>query len=150
MYGKQLLIATAFGLALSTSAMAQTAESASAKGEWQASKLIGIDVYNSQNQKIGDIKELLVDKNGKIQDVAIAVGGFLGLGERDVAVQFNQLQWSEEPVPSTTSSNATRPTTMTTGSTATAEKTTRTYPDHAVLSATKDQLKGMPQFNYNK
>ena len=150
MYGKRLLVATAIGLALSTSAMAQTAESASARGEWQASKLIGTDVYNTQNQKIGDIKELLVDKNGKIQDVAIAVGGFLGMGERDVAVQFNQLQWSEEPVSSTTSSNATRPSTMTTGSNATAEKTNRTYPDHAVLNATKDQLKAMPQFNYNK
>jgi sporulation protein YlmC with PRC-barrel domain len=148
MYGKRLLVATAIGVALSTSAMAQTAEIASAKGEWQTSKLIGIDVYNDQNQKIGDIKELLLDKNGKVQDVAIAVGGFLGMGERDVAVQFNQLKWSDEPVATTTSSNA--PNTMTTGSNASTERSNRTYPDHAIFNATKDQLKSMPQFNYNK
>jgi sporulation protein YlmC with PRC-barrel domain len=149
MYGKRLLAATAIGIALfSTSAMAQTAGSASAKGEWQASKLIGINVYNDQNQKIGDIKELLLDKNGKVQDVAIAVGGFLGMGEHDVAVQFNQLKWSDAPVARTTSSNA--PNTMTTGSNTTTAKTNRNYPDHAVLNATKDQLKSMPQFDYSK
>jgi hypothetical protein len=45
----------------------------------------------------------MLDKTGKITDVAIGVGGFLGMGERDVAVKFDQLTWSNEPVKSTDS-----------------------------------------------
>ena len=145
MYGK--LLGVAFAALISTSAMAQTAGTASAKHEWQASKLIGVDVYNSQNQKIGDIKELLVDKDGKIETIAIGVGGFLGVGERDVAVKFDQLNWSNRPVSSASNSKANS---STTGAAPAADNANRTYPDHAVLNATKDQLKAMPQFDYNK
>jgi hypothetical protein len=165
----KFVTAAAIGALISTAAIAQTPSSnnpspksaqttsnatdtASAKGEWQASKLIRMNVYNGQNEKIGDIKELLLDKNGKIDVVAIAVGGFLGMGEHDVAVKFDQLKWVNEPVSSTTSSNTTpsanRPTT--TGSAQTQNTQNRNYPDHAVLDATKDQLKAMPQFDYNK
>lgn len=105
-----------------------------------------MNVYNAQNEKVGDIKELLLDKNGKISTVAIAVGGFLGMGERDVAVKFDQLKWSNGPVKSTTSAN----TATTTGSAQSQGTRDRNYPDHAVLDATKDQLKAMPQFDYNK
>jgi sporulation protein YlmC with PRC-barrel domain len=76
---------------------AQTEQNASDAGMWQASKLIGVNVYNGQNEKIGDIKELMVDKDGKLADVVIGVGGFLGMGERDVAVKFSELKWSDEP-----------------------------------------------------
>jgi hypothetical protein len=40
-----------------------------------------MNVYNGQNQKIGDIKELMLDKSGKVAEVVIGVGGFLGAGE---------------------------------------------------------------------
>jgi hypothetical protein len=60
-------------------------------GQWRASKLEGLDVYNQSNEKIGDISELLVDSSGKIQAVVVGVGGFLGMGERDVA-QWRLLQ----------------------------------------------------------
>lgn len=60
---------------------------------WRASKLEGVDVYNDRDEKIGDISEVLVDRQGKVEAVVIAVGGFLGLGQRDVAVPFNQLRW---------------------------------------------------------
>jgi sporulation protein YlmC with PRC-barrel domain len=141
-----LKLATAAALAalVSTSAVAQD-RTASAKNEWQASKLIHMNVYNTQNEKIGDIKELLIDKSGKIDTVAIAVGGFLGVGERDVAVKFDQLKWSNEPPRSTNASSTT-----TTGSAQTQQTKDRNYPDHAVLNATKDQLKAMPQFDYSK
>jgi hypothetical protein len=113
-----------------------------------------MNVYNEQNDKIGDIKELLMDKSGKIDTVAIGVGGFLGVGEHDVAVKFDQLKWVDVPVSSTTSqnSNTNRPATATTGTktTETQASKDRNYPDHAVLNATKDQLKSMPQFDYNK
>jgi sporulation protein YlmC with PRC-barrel domain len=141
----KLVTAAAIGALVSTAALAQQ-QTASANGEWQASKLIRMNVYNGQNEKIGDIKELLLDKSGKIDRVAIAVGGFLGMGEHDVAVKFDQLKWSNEPVKSTSGSN----TTSTTGSAQTQESRDRNYPDHAVLNATKDQLKAMPQFDYNK
>jgi hypothetical protein len=135
-------------------------QTASAAGLWQASKLIGLSVYDSQNQKIGSIVQLMVDKNGSIQSVVIGVGGFLGMGERDVAVKFSELKWSNEPVPSTSSSSSAPPASQrpassrpnsTTGAAATGSpKGPTTYPDHAVLNTTKDQLKAMPQFDYNK
>jgi sporulation protein YlmC with PRC-barrel domain len=142
----KLVTAAAIGALVSTAALAEQ-QTASANGEWQASKLIRMNVYNGQNEKIGDIKELLLDKNGKIDTVAIAVGGFLGMGEHDVAVKFDQLKWSNEPVKSTSGSNATS---STTGSAQKQESREHNYPDHAVLNATKDQLKAMPQFDYNK
>ena len=84
----------------STAAFAQT-QTGSEKGQWQASKLIHMNVYNDQNEKIGDIKELMLDKTGKVNTVAIGVGGFLGMGEHDVAVAFDKLKWVNQPVRST-------------------------------------------------
>jgi sporulation protein YlmC with PRC-barrel domain len=132
----------------------QNEQNASSMELWQASKLVGLNVYNSSDEKIGDIKEIMLDKQGKADIVVIAVGGFLGMGERDVAVKFAELKWSDEPArkPATTSSSNTRPGTTGTAMTANTPATTtkRNYPDHAVLNANKDQLKNMPQFNYNK
>ena len=142
MYPK-LATAVAISMLVSTAAIAQT-QTASDKGQWQASKLIHMNVYNAQNEKIGDIKELMLDKNGKVNTVAIGVGGFLGMGERDVAVKFDQLKWSNEPPKSASSAGTT------TGSAQSQANRDRNYPDHAVLDATKDQLKAMPQFDYNK
>src|SRR5688572_20815575 len=59
----------------------------------RASKLMGVDVYGSDNQKIGDIDEVLVDKQGKIQAVVVGVGGFLGVGQKDIALRYDQVQW---------------------------------------------------------
>ena len=126
-----------------------TTQSASSAGLWQGSKLIGLDVYNDQNEKIGDIKQLMVNKSGNIDLVVIGVGGFLGVGERDVAVKWAEMKWSNEPARSASSSSANRP--ATTGAANTSSSSgPRTYPDHAVYNANKDQLKSMPQFDYNK
>lgn len=161
---RKLAAAVAIGTLICTAALAQNSNSnnsnersptnktetapASAKGEWQASKLIRLNVYNVQNEKIGDIKELLIDKSGKIDAVAIGVGGFLGMGEHDVAVKFDRLKWVNEPVKSSGGNSASKGNTSTTGSGQNLKNPT--YPDHAVLDVTKDQLKGMPQFEYNK
>jgi hypothetical protein len=155
----KFLAAAVIGTALMTApALAQnaatTSQTATAAGLWQASKLISLNVYNNQNEKIGDIKELMVDKSGSIASVVIGVGGFLGMGERDVAVKFSDLKWSDEPVSSSSASTTppARPG-MTTGAASgntTSGTTKRTYPDHAVFNASKDQLKAMPQFDYNK
>lgn len=47
------------------------------KGQWRVYKMIGLDVYNQNNEKLGDIEELLTDQNGKIQAAILGVGGFL-------------------------------------------------------------------------
>ncbi len=126
---------------------AQTQQKTFVGDLWRGSKLIGLNVYNEKNEKIGDINELLLDKQGKVETVVIGVGGFLGMGEHDVAVKFSELKWSDEPVRSTTTS-ANRPTT-TTGAGENARKD-RYYPDHAVLNASKEQLKSMPEVKYSK
>ena len=132
-------------------------------GQWRASKLEGLDVYNSNDEKIGDISELLVDGSGGIRAIVIGVGGFLGMGEHQVAVPFDQVTFVMEPgVVATTSTAppaATAPSTMspnvpaTTGTVTTdrpAAGISRAAPDHAMLkgSMTKDQLKAAPEFKF--
>jgi sporulation protein YlmC with PRC-barrel domain len=121
-------------------------------GEWRASKLIGVDVYNNANEKIGDINEILLAPNGDVAGVIIGVGGFLGMGEHDVLVKLDQIKFVTEPVRTTTTTSSQRPAT-TTGTSVTTRPVRATnekwYPDHAVMNATKEQLKAMPQFKYN-
>lgn len=154
MLSKFMVAAVIGSTLISAPVLAQTAkttptqtETASAAGLWQGSKLIGLNVYNTQNEKIGSIKELMVSKDGALASAVIAVGGFLGVGERDVAVKFSDLKWADQPASSTTGAGLEG----LSGSknNANANKT-RTYPDHAIFSASKDQLNAMPQFDYNK
>jgi sporulation protein YlmC with PRC-barrel domain len=71
--------------------------------QWRASDLEGLDVYSSNNSdKIGDISELILDSSGKVQAVVIGVGGYLGIGERDIAVPFDQIRFVNEPRGTTT------------------------------------------------
>lgn len=60
---------------------------------WPASQLEGVNVYNDRNENIGDINDVLIDRQGKVEAVVIGVGGFLGIGDRNVAVPFNALRW---------------------------------------------------------
>ena len=155
---------------LAGTAMAQTPatatkpEAASAgvtqsyRGQWRAYKMIGLDVYNQNNEKLGDISELLTDPTGKIQTAILGVGGFLGVGERMVAVSFDQLKFVNQPIESKMASSTTSSAASTTPATTTGAATTarpvrsaseQWYPDHAVINLTADQLKAMPQFQYN-
>jgi sporulation protein YlmC with PRC-barrel domain len=71
--------------------------------QWQASNLEGLDVYSSNNgDKIGDFSDLIFNDSGKLQAVVIGVGGYLGIGERDVAVPFDQIRFVNEPRVNTT------------------------------------------------
>jgi sporulation protein YlmC with PRC-barrel domain len=63
------------------------------QNEFRGSKLVGLNVYGSDNQKIGDINEILLDKSGNAKAAVIGVGGFLGIGEKNVAVEFSSLEW---------------------------------------------------------
>ena len=54
------------------------------------------DVYDNQDNKIGDVNDILLDKDGRVSTVIIGVGGFLGVGEKDVAVPFSALKVADK------------------------------------------------------
>jgi hypothetical protein len=54
--------------------------------QWLATKFKGTDVIGSNNEKIGDVSDLLMDQNGRIVAYIVGVGGFLGIGQKDVAL----------------------------------------------------------------
>ena len=61
-----------------------------------ASSLIGQSVVNSQDETIGDIKDLVTDESGKVLAVLVGTGGFIGLGEKDVALGFEDLRFARD------------------------------------------------------
>jgi hypothetical protein len=64
--------------------------------EMRASKLIGTKVVNTANETIGDINEIVLGKDGKVAAVIVGVGGFLGMGEREVAMNFSSIRMSRD------------------------------------------------------
>ena len=141
-----------------TAAPAAASDTSSFKGSWRTSKLVGLNVYNDSNESLGSINDLLTDKSGDIKAVVIGVGGFLGVGEHLVAVPIDKVKFVDEPIAYTGAASApatggARPSSTTTTGAATtapaAVKKNPWYPDHAMLSATKDQLKAMPEFKYS-
>src|SRR6202521_6100814 len=78
--------------------MAPSATSSSFQGVWRASKVVGLSVYNDNNESIGSINDLLTDKSGNIKAAVLGVGGFLGMGAHLVAVPFDKIKFVSEPV----------------------------------------------------
>jgi sporulation protein YlmC with PRC-barrel domain len=139
-------------------APAAASDTSSYQGNWRASKLVGLSVYNDKNESLGSINDLLTDKNGNIKAVVIGVGGFLGVGEHLVAVPLDKIKFVNEPVVyagaggAKTSPSGAPASTTTTGAApapAVVSKPNPWYPDHAVFNATKDELKAMPEFKYS-
>jgi len=178
MLAKYTIAALAGSALLATAAFAQTpaatttdkagattttsaATTSSFQGDWRASKMVGLSVYNDKNESVGSINDLLTDKSGNIKAVIIGVGGFLGVGEHLVAVPFDKVKFVTEPVAYTSASGSadvgTRPpgaappatTTGAANTTPPAAKANPWYPDHAIYNATKDELKAMPEFKYS-
>src|SRR4051812_45142571 len=174
---KQHLAACLVGTALATSsAFAQTSSTPPSPGQfitqqspdqWRASKLVGVDVYGTDNAKVGDVREVLLNRNGAAEAVVIGVGGFLGIGEKDVAVPFKAVEWVTEPTTTGTTTAApgaaphAAPETLapppvalekTPGSSAQTDSAviavSRGYPDRAVLRMTKADLQNAPTFRY--
>jgi sporulation protein YlmC with PRC-barrel domain len=86
-------------------AQTQTPPSPNAQAQWyghqsneiRASKLIGTTVQNDANESIGKINELILSKDGgKVAAVVVGVGGFLGMGEHEVAMNFDSLRLSQD------------------------------------------------------
>jgi sporulation protein YlmC with PRC-barrel domain len=138
-------------------------------GLMRGSQLMGIDVYGADNQKIGDIDEVLVDRQGKIHGLVVGVGGFLGIAQKDVAIPFDQVQWmsnqeiqasananqggartADTTVPSTATGGAGQPTS--TGSTAAGGAAGAgndpNTPARAMVKMTKADLQNTPEFRY--
>jgi sporulation protein YlmC with PRC-barrel domain len=79
------------------------------------------DVYDQSNTKIGQIADVLVGKDGQVNALIIGVGGFLGAGEKDVAVSFN-----------------------------TVKSTMKDNKVYLTMNTTKDALKSAPGFKYDR
>jgi sporulation protein YlmC with PRC-barrel domain len=90
-------------------------------GEMRASKLIGTAVNNEAGDRIGEINEVVLGKDGKVAAVIVGVGGFLGIGEREVAVTFESLRLTQDANNNTV----------------------------VLLSATKDRLKAAPEWRWS-
>jgi hypothetical protein len=64
--------------------------------EVKGARLIGADVVDSMNDKLGDVDEVLVTTDGRVNAVVVAMGGVLGMGERKVVLPFERLRFSSQ------------------------------------------------------
>src|SRR5216684_7853491 len=87
-------------------APAAAASDSSFQGNWRASKMVGLSVYNDKNESVGSINDLLTDKSGNIKAAVIGVGGFLGVGEHLVAVPLDKVKFVSEPIVYTSASGS--------------------------------------------
>jgi sporulation protein YlmC with PRC-barrel domain len=92
-----------------------------ANNDMLTSNVVGLDIYNSQNNDIGKIQDVVFDKSDKVTGYILSVGGFLGMGSHYVAVDPGAVAISYDG----------------------ANKTWR-----ASMNATKDQLKSAPEFKF--
>lgn len=92
------------------------------QGDLRASRLIGMAVSNAAGESIGDINEIVLTQDGKVGAVVVGVGGFLGMGEREVAIPFSSLKMVADSNGATTVS----------------------------VDATRDSLAGAPAWQWSK
>jgi sporulation protein YlmC with PRC-barrel domain len=92
-----------------------------ADGSMNASKLIGLDVQSPEDKKVGDIGEVVLGKNGKVEGVVVDVGGFLGIATHPVL-----LDWKDVTLAS------------------------QDGKDRAVVNLTKEKLEQMPAYEVSK
>jgi hypothetical protein len=59
---------------------------------WLSSNFIGVDVIGPDNEKIGDVSDILFETNGNVVGYVIGVGGFLGIGAKNVALAPSSFQ----------------------------------------------------------
>jgi hypothetical protein len=65
-------------------------------GQIRATQMDGATAHDAQNQKVGDIKDIIIDKDGKVAAVVLDVGAFLGVGGKYVAVSMNDLKITQD------------------------------------------------------
>src|SRR6201981_3189935 len=109
--------------------------------QWVFSKFKGTDVLGPDNAHIGNVSDMLFDKNGKILGLIVGVGGFLGIGEKSVAIDMRAFA----PFPADTGSSSGAG-----GNTTMASRNDDPTMVKLKVSWTKDQLKNAPDFQYYK
>lgn len=139
------------------------------QGQLMASDLIGTRVVSANNESIGDINDVIVDRNGQVMAAVVGVGGFLGIGEKDVAVPFKSLEFATaQQANAMDNSNSGNTNVTTTGSTAsnsttgnstnmaannnagsTSSSASANQPERVILRMTKAELQAAPSFNEN-
>jgi sporulation protein YlmC with PRC-barrel domain len=127
---KTIISAALFAISISTAAFAQQAAPTTAgpaeiftrlPAGTTVTNFYKQAVYDPSDHKIGDVDDVLIDKEGRVTALIIGVGGFLGMGEKDVAVPFSSVRSSE--------------------------KNNKWY---LVLNTNKEALKSAPGFTYDK
>lgn len=125
-----------------TTSPAPAANAAKASGSlqmshsgWRSTKLDGASVYNEQGTSVGTINDMLLDSSGKVSNVILSVGGFLGMDSKYVEVPFSKLKF--EPGKGNPVSNA-------------AATTSANNHDYSIVlpDVTKGSLKAMTAFTY--
>jgi sporulation protein YlmC with PRC-barrel domain len=109
------------GAATSSSAIVTTIPHMTAD-QMASSKIVGKSVYNTNNEKIGEVNDLIVDSTGKVAGVVVGVGGFLGMGERNVALTYSSVKFTKDSKGN----------------------------DRITVAATKDQLKALAPYDATK
>ncbi|MGY8681956.1 PRC-barrel domain-containing protein [Bradyrhizobium sp. UFLA05-153] len=119
---KKFVVGCALAVGLAASAHAATTVMSAAPSEsWTVTNYYKQSVYDPKENKIGDVDDVLVDKAGKVTGLVVGVGGFLGVGEKDVIIPFTAVK--------------------------TAKKNDKWW---LTLDETKDNLKSAPGFKYDK
>ncbi len=90
---------------------------------WTITEWYKRDIYDTADNKIGDIKDVLLDHDGKTAAIIIGVGGFLGVGEKDVAVPYDAVLFKRK------------------------DNNGNWYP---VMNTTKDALENAPGYKYDR
>ena len=90
--------------------------------DFRSTQLVGANVYNAANEDIGEIEDIIFDSGGSVSAVVVSVGGFLGIGEKYVAMPFKSLKIARE-----------------------ADKDLK-----ITVEGTKDSLKAMPEYKFMK
>ncbi len=113
--GAGLLVATGTAMA-ATDLMTSIPSNSVTVTDWYKQ-----DVYDPQNNKIGQVMDVLVSSGGKVDSVIVGVGGFLGAGEKDVAVDFSAIK-----------------------------RTTKNNSIYLTMNTTKNALQSAPGFKYDR
>jgi sporulation protein YlmC with PRC-barrel domain len=119
-----------------------------------ASDYIGKTVYDTNNANIGEVNDLIMSEDGKIAAVILGVGGFLGIGEKNVAVPVTSIRMMNDTADSgtmTTNDSTGSTTTTTDGTSTTATNNTAPVVNASnvklVVEATKEQLNAAPSYD---
>jgi len=118
--------------------------------DWTAQALIGKTVLNTSGQTLGEINNVILNEKGKVVAVTIGVGGFLGLGEKDVGVPFDALKFRSEEAMEKKAEAGSNDETKAEDKTAANEAVDTDDASHSdmvvVVDATKEQLAAAPSF----